>query len=135
MGVVTPFLSPVCRLSTTLKTSLVLRPVLAGYIIVNLIFLLGSITKTERIVNAMPFWSILVKSCWSTMSYRKATFRSASAMMGNCRSEPLTSLMSLIQLSCDPRSLALFEKDLCQWTKVCNDWGRPEELNLFLPSQ
>lgn len=63
IGVVTPFLSPVCRLSITLSTSAEFLPVEAGYIIVNLIFLLGSITNTERIVNAMPFSSILSRSC------------------------------------------------------------------------
>lgn len=108
IGVVTPSLSPVCKLSTTLNTSLVFLPVLAGYIIVNRIFLFGSITKTERMVNAMPFWSIFVRSCASTMSYSHATCRSASAMMGNCRSVLLTSLMSRIHRSCEERSLALY---------------------------
>lgn len=68
IGVVTPFLSPSCKLSTTLSTSFVFLPTLAGYIIVSLIFFAGSITKTLRIVNAMPFSSILARSWESTMS-------------------------------------------------------------------
>lgn len=54
MGVVTPFLSPVCSESTTRKTSAVLRPVDEGYCMVKRIFFLGSIMNTERMVNAIP---------------------------------------------------------------------------------
>lgn len=70
IGVVTPLLSPVCKLSTTRKTSLVFRPVEAGYIIVNRTFFEGSMTNTLRIVNAIPFSSMLVVSWASTISYR-----------------------------------------------------------------
>lgn len=119
IGVVTPSLSPVCKLSTTRKTSLVLRPVLAGYIIVNLIFLFGSMTKTERMVNAMPFWSMFDRFWASTMSYSHATCRSASAMMGNCSSVLLTSLMSRIQRSCEERSLALCEPGAISYAVLC----------------
>jgi len=58
MGVVTPFLSPVCRLSITRNTSVVLRPVEAGYIMVKRIFLFGSMMKTDRMVKAIPFSSM-----------------------------------------------------------------------------
>lgn len=42
------------------------------------------------------------------MSYSHATFRSASAMIGNWTFVWLTSLISLIHLSWEPRSLALY---------------------------
>lgn len=151
IGVVTPFLSPVWRLSMTRRTSVVFRPkhqklqgsatfrqhcdtgldlrnaqtvserrkpctfqtalpVEAGYIIVRRIFLLGSITKTERMVKAMPFSSMLSRSCWSTISYWNATLRSASAMIGNESLVLEISLMSWIQRPWLPKSLAL-----CRW--------------------
>lgn len=56
------FLSPVCSESTMRRISAELRPVEAGYDrMVRMVFL-GSMTKTERIVKAMPFSSTLVVS-------------------------------------------------------------------------
>lgn len=102
MGVVTPFLSPICSESTTRRTSAELRPVEAGYCMVKRIFFLGSIMNTERMVNAIPIYhqlslnhfmmalmsvgipcsSIFCKSCASTISYNQATFLAASAIIG-----------------------------------------------------
>lgn len=55
-------LSPVCRESTILRISALLRPVEAGYErMVRMVFL-GSMIKTERMVKAMPLESTLVVS-------------------------------------------------------------------------
>jgi hypothetical protein len=105
IGVVTPFRSPSCKLSMTLNTSALFRPVDAGYDIVSLIFLFGSMMKTERIVNAI---SGLAMSSSAIMSYRYATLRAASAMMGNLSVVCEMSFMSSIHLSCEPRSFALY---------------------------
>jgi len=53
IGLASPNLSVVCKLSITRSTSALLRPVLAGYVMLSLIFLLGSMMKTERIVRTM----------------------------------------------------------------------------------
>lgn len=96
IGVVTLCLSPVWRESTTRNTSAVLRPVEAGYERINRMVFFGSMTKTLRIVKAIPFWSTLVVSWWSIISYRYATFLSLSPMMGNLSVLPEISSMSLI---------------------------------------
>ena len=49
------------------RTSAVFRPVDAGYDRIVLIFLFGSMMKTERIVKAMPLLSTLVASWWSSL--------------------------------------------------------------------
>jgi hypothetical protein len=45
-------LSPVCRESTTLRTSAALRPVEAGYESMRRMVFFGSMMKTERMVKA-----------------------------------------------------------------------------------
>lgn len=70
IGVVTLCLSPVCSESTIRSTSAVLRPVLAGYDRIVRIIFLGSMMKTDRIVNAMPFSFTLVASWWSILSHQ-----------------------------------------------------------------
>src|SRR5690349_9428358 len=75
--------------------------------------------KTERMVNAMPFSAMLSRSSCAIMSYRKATLRSASAMMGNATVVFCVSLMSLTHWSCELRSLALWR--LCQFRVVGSD--------------
>merc|ERR1712159_49178 len=68
--------------------------------------LLGSITNTYRTVNGtLGCWSLGTSSWYPSMPYCRATLRSGSAMMGNCTSTLFTSLMSLIQPSCDALSL------------------------------
>jgi hypothetical protein len=62
MGVVILYLSPVWSESTMRRTSAELRPVEAGYERMVRIVFLGSMTKTERMVKAMPFSSTLVVS-------------------------------------------------------------------------
>lgn len=62
MGVVTLCLSPVCSESTMRRISAALRPVEAGYDRMVRIVFFGSMTKTERIVKAMPLASTLVVS-------------------------------------------------------------------------
>lgn len=62
IGVVTLYLSPVIKLSRALNTSAELRPVEAGYERMRRMVFLGSMTKTERMVKAMPFSSTLVVS-------------------------------------------------------------------------
>ena len=62
IGVVTLCLSPVCNESTTRSTSAVLRPVEAGYDKISRMVFFGSITKTLRIVKAIPLLSTLVMS-------------------------------------------------------------------------
>lgn len=101
IGVVTLFLSPVCKESTTRNTSAVLRPVEAGYERMRRMVFLGSMMKTLRMVKAMPFWSTLVISWWSSMSYAYATFRSLSPMIGNLSLLPEISSMSLIHPPCE----------------------------------
>ncbi len=101
IGVVTLFLSPVCKESTTRNTSAVLRPVEAGYESMRRIVFFGSIMKTLRMVKAIPFWSTLVVSWWSSISYANATFRSLSPMIGNLRVLPEISSMSLIHPPCE----------------------------------
>jgi hypothetical protein len=67
MGVVIRCLSPVWRESTTRRTSAVLRPVEAGYERIRRMVFLGSMMKTERMVNAMPLESTFVVSWWSSL--------------------------------------------------------------------
>ena len=127
-GVVTPLLSPVCNESITRRTSAVLRPVEAGYAMIRRIFLLGSIMNTERIVRGNPLESIFCKSSSSSISNRYATLRSASAMIGNLTWVELTSLMSLIHSSWEPRSLALYERQRMlastQWQLSRETWRK-----------
>lgn len=59
---------PVWRLSRTRRTSAVLRPVLAGYERMRRMVFLGSMMKTERMVNAIPLLSTLVASWWSILA-------------------------------------------------------------------
>lgn len=106
IGVVTLFLSPVCKESTTRSTSAVLRPVEAGYESIRRMVFFGSMTKTLRMVNAIPFWSTLVVSWWSSMSYAYATFLSLSPMIGNLSWLPEISSMSLIHPPCESTVLA-----------------------------
>ena len=61
-GVVILCLSPVVSESTMRKISALLRPVDAGYDRMVRIVFLGSMTKTERMVKAMPLESTLVVS-------------------------------------------------------------------------
>ena len=75
--------------------------------IFSLIFLAGSMMKTERMVNAMPFSLMLSRSSCAIMSQRKATLRSASAMMGNLTVVFCVSLISSTHWSWELRSLAL----------------------------
>lgn len=55
IGVVTLCLSPVCSESTTRSTSAEFRPVEAGYDMIRRMVFLGSMTKTDRMVKAIPF--------------------------------------------------------------------------------
>ena len=80
----------------------------AGYSIVSLIFFAGSMMKTERMVKAIPFSARLSRSSWLIISYKKATFLSASAMIGNSTAVDETSLISFTQSPCELRSLALY---------------------------
>src|SRR5262245_56438968 len=50
-GVATLYCAVSCSESITRRISSKLRPVLAGYVIINLTFLSGPITKTDRTVN------------------------------------------------------------------------------------
>ena len=50
-GVATLYFAVNCNESITRRISSKLRPVLAGYVIISLIFLSGPMTKTERTVN------------------------------------------------------------------------------------
>jgi hypothetical protein len=61
------YLSDACRESITRSSSAVLRPVEAGYERIRRMVFLGSITKTERMVKAMPRESTLVVSWWSSL--------------------------------------------------------------------
>ena len=106
IGVVTLFLSPVCNESTTRNTSAVLRPVDAGYERMSRMVFLGSMTKTLRMVKAIPFWSTFVVSWWSSMSYAYATLRSLSPMIGNLSLLPEISSISLIHPPCESTVLA-----------------------------
>ena len=94
---VTLCLSPVCSESTTLSTSAVLRPVLAGYERIKRMVFFGSMTKTLRIVKAIPFSSTFVASWWSIL------LRSACAPLGLCGlAEPHMSYSSAICLCLSP---------------------------------
>jgi len=99
IGLANPSLSVVCKLSITRSTSALLRPVLAGYVMLSLIFLLGSMMKTERIVRTMSLEPVADSG---SMSYSHATPLSLSAMMGKRTWVEEMSLMSSIQSSWEP---------------------------------
>src|SRR5690606_39972473 len=81
-----------CNESITRNISLKLRPVEAGYVRVNLIFLSGPITNTERTVAVADAFGCII-------SYSSATLRSLSAMIGKSTSAFWVSLISLIHRS------------------------------------
>ena len=63
-GVQMRFESLSCKESTTLRISLKLRPVEAGYVIIALILLVGSIINTERTVNGIPVFESTLVASW-----------------------------------------------------------------------